>query len=106
MKYRRRPFPVEAIQLTWQNWNAVCDFVPDSMFVRGVWLDKNGEVLPVNDYRFTDDNSNMGLLVRTVSGRLKLIPGDYWIIKDIAGQLDMCSAELFEQAYEPDESKS
>lgn len=27
MKYRKKPVEIEAVQLTWDNWGEICDFV-------------------------------------------------------------------------------
>lgn len=41
MKYRKKPVVIDAIQLTWANWNEVCDFVSAECFGGGVYLDKH-----------------------------------------------------------------
>ena len=34
---------MEKIKMEWQNWDDICDFVPDDQFISGVYVDDNGE---------------------------------------------------------------
>src|SRR5690606_28250907 len=60
-KFRKKPVVIEAIQLTWPNWNAVCDFVPKPWFVRGVYVQPDGGYSDFNE----SDADRMGLLIQT-----------------------------------------
>ena len=67
-KFRKKPVVIDAVQLTWQNWDEVCDFIPRPWFERGVWLDKEGNQMPDGQYRFEDnghENEALGLLINT-----------------------------------------
>ena len=42
-RFRKKPVVIEAVQLTWETWNEVCDFVgpfPEGM--RGCYIDSKG----------------------------------------------------------------
>ena len=98
--YRKKPVVIEAMQLTWSNWNAICDFVPRPWFERGVYLnDSTKEVLPDNC-----TSNTMGLLLNTlesnkVTGSLLASDGD-WIIKGVNGEFYPCKPDIFEKTYE------
>lgn len=101
-KFRKKPVVVEAIQLTWENWEAVCDFVPGPPFSRGVYTDGDGKVLPSSSIppRDTDgDCDHIGLYMSTVNGRVLAKEND-WIIKGIAGEFYLCKPDIFEATYE------
>jgi len=99
MKFRKKPMVIEAVQLTWANWSAICDFVPKPWFERGVYLDEVGEPLPEGSI-----SEKMGLLLNTlesgnVTGALLATEGD-WIIKGIRGEFYPCKPDIFAQTYE------
>lgn len=100
MKFRKKPVVIEAVQLRWDTWNDICDFVPRPWFERGVYLDESGEVLP-------DDKSSgrIGLLINTlesnqITGSLLATQGD-WIIKGVKGEFYPCKPDIFESTYDP-----
>jgi hypothetical protein len=101
-RYRKRPVVIEAVQLTWANWNEICEFVPQSWFVRGVWLDQNGNPLPDNQWRFGEDNNDLGLIIRTLESNEFLARGNDWIIKGVKGEFYACKPDIFEATYEPE----
>jgi len=100
-KYRKRPVVIEAEQLTWQNWNRICEFVTDPYFGRGVYLnDKTLEILPDNV-----TSQTMGLIIKTLEGEHLARQND-WIIKGIKGEFYPCKPDIFEKTYEKIEDKS
>jgi hypothetical protein len=101
MKFRKKPVVIEAVQLTWANWNEICDFVPKPWFVRGVWLDENGVPLPEGQTRFADGEGNLGLLMRTLESEQFLATGGDWIIKGVKGEFYPCKPDIFAATYEP-----
>jgi hypothetical protein len=98
-KYRKKPVVIEAVQLTWRNWNEICDFVPKPWFVRGTMLDEEGKPLPEGQYRFANNNEELGLIIRTLEGEL-LAKGNDWIIKGVKGEFYPCKPDIFAQTYE------
>lgn len=95
MKYRKKPVVIEAIKLTWQTWNEVCEFVPKPHFVKGVYLDdKTFEVLPDGK-----TSNTMGLIIKTLEGEHLARQGDY-IIKGVKGEFYPCKPDIFEMTYE------
>ena len=103
MKFRKKPVVIEAIQLTWSNWNKICDFVPKPWFDRGVYLDNEGQVLPEGK---TSDK--MGLLINTlesnlITGSLLATEGD-WIIQGVKGEFYPCKPDIFVATYDKVES--
>ncbi|MBC1982787.1 hypothetical protein [Listeria booriae] len=93
MKYRKKPVVVEAVQLTWENWNEVCEFVtlpwgPDG--VRGCHSDK-GVV--------SDSGERIGLIIPTLEGEMKAVQGDY-IVRGVQGEFYPCKPKIFESTYE------
>lgn len=95
MRFRKRPVVVEAEQLTWANWDAVCALIgefPDGM--RGVYV-KNGEV---HD-EFPGEGCSIGLMIPTLEGTMRADEGDF-IIKGTAGEFYPCKPYIFKQTYE------
>jgi hypothetical protein len=99
MRFRKKPVEIEAIQLTWQNWCEICDFIPRPWFDRGVWLDEEGNPLPENKWRFGENNNDLGLLINTPEGKM-LARGNDWIIKGVKGEFYPCKPDIFEATYE------
>ena len=100
MKFRKRPVVIDAVKLTWSNWNEVCDFVPKPWFEHGVYLDDTTkEVLSEGKVSET-----VGLLLNTlesnkVTGSLLATQGD-WIIKGVKGEFYPCKPDIFEATYD------
>jgi len=118
MKFRKKPVVIEAIQLTWSNWNKICDFVPKPWFDRGVYLDDKGQVLWFDRGVYLDDkgqvfpegktSDKMGLLINTlesnlITGSLLATEGD-WIIQGVKGEFYPCNPDIFVATYDKVES--
>jgi hypothetical protein len=94
---------VEAVQLAWDNWNQICEFVPYPWFFSGVYLnDKTKKQLP---YGVT--SNTVGLLLNTFAGgeggkrtgMLLAVQGD-WIIKGAAKDgFYVCKPDIFAATY-------
>lgn len=95
MKYRKKPVVIEAVQLTWPNWNEVCEFITNDFFGGGVYLDEGGKALPDNA---TSDR--LGLKIKTLEGEMLAAEND-WIIKGVNGEFYPCKPDIFEKTYEP-----
>jgi hypothetical protein len=101
MKFRKKPVVIEAVQLTWENWSDICAFVPKPWFVRGVWLDNQGQPLPTNHTNFkAHGNAGLGLVMKTLESEEFLARGDDWIIKGIQGEFYSCKPDVFAATYE------
>jgi len=92
-KYKSKPVIVEAVQLNWNTWNDVCDFIPKEAFDGGVYLE-DGE--PLDEGHSSD---TIGLRMKTKRGLEIVQQGDY-IVKDVDGSVRSCSPEKFEMLYE------
>lgn len=104
-KFRKKPVVIEAIQLTWSNWDAICDFVTAPFFGGGVFLDKDGNPLPVDESIFSSEgqtgNGNLGLIIYTLESENGFLArGDDWIIKGVKGEFYACKPDIFEATYE------
>lgn len=99
--FRKRSVVIQAVQLTWANWDEICEFVPRPWFVRGVWLDKDGTPLPEGSYRFGEGNNDLGLILRTLESQEFLAKGNDWIIRGVNGEFYPCKPDIFAATYEP-----
>lgn len=75
-KFRKKPVVIEAIQLTKDNYDEVCNFI-------GVNFCKK-------------DN---GLIIFTLEGNMRAKVGDF-IIKGVNGEFYPCKPDIFFQTYE------
>ena len=95
-KYRKKPVVVEAIQLNWETWGQVVDFISRENFVSGVYLhDETLEVLPLGM-----TSNTMGLKIKTPEGVMLAKQGDY-IVKGVKGEFYPIKPDIFDQTYEP-----
>jgi len=85
MKYRKKPVVIEAIQLRWDTWNEVCDFVSPEYFGGG--------------FHPNSDENIIGLKIKTLEGEMDAIQGDY-IIRGVNGEFYPCKPDIFEKTYE------
>jgi hypothetical protein len=95
-KYRKKPVVIEAIQLRWDTWNEVCDFVPREYFYDGVYLDDE----TFEPLRAGQTSNTIGLKIKTPEGIMLARQGDY-IIKGVNGEIYPCKPDIFEKTYEP-----
>src|SRR5579872_5509013 len=104
--FRKKPVVIEAVQLNWEAWADVCDFVPRPWFNRGVFLDDvTLEALPEDK-----TSGTIGLYINTlesdkVTGALLATQGD-WIIKGVKGEIYPCKPDIFESTYDKVEATS
>ena len=87
MKFRKKPVVIEAIQLRWDTWNEMCDFVGMGKLSDGK---PEGISLP---------NNIIGLSIPTLEGVMTASEGD-WIIKGVNGEFYPCKPDIFEKTYE------
>jgi energy-converting hydrogenase Eha subunit B len=85
---------VLAIQLTWDTWNEVCEFVgANGQNYFGVYIDENNQKLP-----WGHSSERIGLVIKTLEGDMLAAQGDY-IIKGVEGEFYPCKPEIFEKTY-------
>jgi hypothetical protein len=94
-KFRKKPVVIEAVQLTWPNWNAVCDFLSKEAFGVGTYVDENG--IPTEDA-----SKRLGVHINTLEGKMLAVEND-WIIKGVKGEFYPCKPDIFAATYEPAE---
>jgi hypothetical protein len=106
LRVRKRPVEVEAVRLTWPNWNAVCEFVGPEAFEQGA---VGGIREPNGEYRWGEaaqpyDGCEIALLVPTREGPMIANEGD-WILREPFPTDDRrfypCKEAIFHSSYEP-----
>ena len=105
--YKKKPVVIGAIQLLWENWSDICDFVGVGNLEKGKAIQLLWENWPyVCDFFevpkvFTpdDDQNVIGLYIPTLEGVMKATQGDY-IIKGVKGEFYPCKPDVFEATYE------
>lgn len=98
-KFRKKPVVIEAVQLRWDTWHEICDFVGVGKLEdgkpTGCYIDTEGNPLPEDKASET-----MGLLIPTLEGLMVGAQND-WIIKGVKGEFYPCKPDIFELTYEP-----
>jgi hypothetical protein len=92
-KYRKKPVEIEAVQLRWDTWNEICDFVSPQFFGGGVYI-KDGK--PLTGGRISN---TMGLKINTLEGVMLAVQDDF-IIRGVNGEYYSCKPDIFEKTYE------
>lgn len=111
-KYVKRPIPIEALQLRWDTWSQVCDFLGEDMFTQGaegcfVWPGESPDEERYGASPITADKPlfgdvdawEIGCRIPTLEGVMLARQGDY-IIKGIHGEYYPCKQSIFEESYE------
>lgn len=98
--FKQRPVVIQALQMSWENWNAVCEFADVGKLnegkSEGCYLDSEGKQLQGHS-----TSEFLGLLIPNKHGVVLAKEGDF-IIKTTSGEIYPCSAEEFEKNYEED----
>lgn len=93
---------VKAIQLKWENWNEVCDFIPKNLFIKGTYADS------VKDIETTSANGSRIAVWVNPQNKQLVIEGE-WLVKHDESEdgngFGVCSDESFNMLYEPVESR-
>ena len=92
MKYRKKPVVIDAVQLTANNFDEICDFLgftPDEKLNPNYGIDENGDT---NDWR-------LGVYIPTSEGKMLASNGDF-IIKGVNGEFYPCKPDIFTKTYE------
>ncbi len=86
MKYRKKSEVIEAVQLSWDTWNEMCDFVGVGKLVDGKAEGKKvGEEIQ--------------LIIPTFGGLITAHEGDF-VIKGAQGEFYLRKSDIFEQTHE------
>ena len=86
-KFRKKPVVIEAVQLRWDTWSEMCDFMPTIGPNKG---DPHG----------AQDGEKIQLVIPTLEGEMTADEND-WIIKGVKGEYYPCKPDIFEATYEP-----
>lgn len=92
-RFRKIPVEIDAVQLTWTNWGAVCNLAEESnVKIEGTYLMPDGtEAAGVTN--------DIGCYIETLEGRMLARQGD-WIIRGVNGELYPCKDDIFRKTYE------
>lgn len=99
--FRKKPVIIEAMQLKWSTWNAICDFLGDTP-IRGGWVDPaDGSFTEGNTPpgHLSLDDAEIGCLIPTLEGD-HLARQDDFIIKGVKGEFYPCKPDIFDATYE------
>ena len=96
--YRKKPVVIEAIQLRWDTWEQICDFVKVGKLSdgepEGCYVDPDGKVREGHE-----NEDRIGLQVPTLEG-VMIACQDDWIIKGVNGEFYPCKPDIFAKTYE------
>jgi hypothetical protein len=97
-KYRKKPVIIEAVQLRWDTWHDICEFVGvgklEDNKPTGCFIGEDGQPLPEGK-----GSDEMGLLIPTLEGLMIARQNDY-IIKGVQGEFYPCKKHIFLETYE------
>lgn len=94
MKYRTKPFEVEAIQWTGSNIEEIKEFVGDSLeYTVKKYKHEHGK----ESYELINE---IVVKINTLEGVMTASVGDY-IVKGMLGEFYPCNPKVFETKYEP-----
>ena len=101
-KFRKRPVVVEAVQLRWDTWSQMCEFVGVGSLEDGV--PTGGYAIP-GTHEFANQGSPptsehvLALAIPTLEGLMIGHEND-WIIKGVQGEFYPCKPDIFDATYE------
>lgn len=100
MMWKRKTTPVEAVQLTWANWEEVCQFV-------GACVNQWNQPFAISEDQASstvgeEGPSYLGLLLPGPDGKMLTFRHGDWVIKDsLPGSFYPCKPDIFRTLYEP-----
>ena len=95
-KFRTKLTEIEAVQLTWPNWNKICEFVPKPWFLEGCFTDGKSNVSETPKVGF----EKLGLKIKTLESNIFVAKETDWIIKGLEGEFYACDDRIFNKKYE------
>jgi hypothetical protein len=93
-KFRKKPVVIEAVQLRWDTWSEMCDFLDVGHLAEG-----KPEGCYLDDEGVPGDGHRLGIQIPTLEGVMIGSEND-WIIKGIQGEFYPCKPDIFEATYE------
>lgn len=87
--YRKKPVVIQAVQLRWDTWNEICEFV-------GV-----GKIADGRPEGVVRADGKIEMAIPTLEGVHTAREND-WIIRGVRGELYPCKPDIFEMTYELD----
>jgi hypothetical protein len=98
-KYKSKPVEIEAVQVSWKNWEAVCDLVGDK-----ISKDNPAIAIPEEEVSDTCDEVGpdyIGFWLETTHGEKAMFRhGDYVIPDARPGTFYPCKPDIFDAKYE------
>lgn len=95
--------PIDAVQLTWENWNEVCDLLKVGKFSEGkpegCYLDP-ATMLPFDDPQKTSEILGLKIPSNFDRKKYELVKQGDWLV-NIQDTFRPMSDELFRKLYEP-----
>lgn len=112
-RFRKKPVEIQALQLGWDTWNEMCDFIgvghiedgkPEGGWIHPDLLEREG---PEKAFKIGDpwpdvfpEDQLVGIVIPTLEGRMIAVQED-WIIKGVEGEIYPCKPSVFMATYEP-----
>ena len=96
-KFRKKPVVIEAVQLNWQNWSQVCEFLGDSFRPARMTKEYSDDC---GEQRDGGSRDFIEMTIPTLEGDMLARHGD-WLIKGVNGEFYPCKPDIFEKSYEP-----
>jgi len=87
VKFRKKPVVIEAMQLRWDTWSEICEFVDVGKMEDGK---PQGEM---------QEGNAISLVIPTLEGVMVAKEND-WIIKGVNGEIYPCKPDIFEKTHE------
>lgn len=97
-KYKKKPVVIEAVQLTANNFDKVCDFMGYTPVM------KHNPKYGVDAHGNTNEHY-LGVYIETLEGKMLANLGDY-ILKGVNGEFYPCKPDIFEKTYDEFDSSS
>jgi len=101
MKKLNNTLVTEHIQLTWRNWNKICNFIPKENFIEGIHLTTNNTPVDYESDPFPVNLDKIGLKLNINDEKKLAITNDYIIKQN--GKLKIMSELQFERKQKLDE---
>jgi len=95
MKYRKKPIVIEAVRLTWEMWQEVCEFLGNIISVEN----PARESTSYSDTCGEEGPPWIELTIPTLEGSHTALHGD-WIVKGVKGEFYPVKPDVFKATYE------
>jgi hypothetical protein len=97
-RFRTKPVPIEAVQLRWDTWSEMCEFIAAPGGLKygnpeGCYVDADGNGTE-------DTNGRIGLKIPSPGGRVVVAVQDDWIVLMPDGALVVYKPDAFARLFE------